>query len=193
MSLTRDSSGHEWQWWSIQFWFVMSQTHSFKTFLKSSEECTAWIISFTFWWYMHKKTLWEPGTPTGIHHVGSNHCWMQNRSRLGPDWWNCCYTKKVHETSTALPDDFVLLEVTTSKEKKVTDTFVIVKINKTVMTKLDTGTEVNVMPLWIYKQTETKLLQMRKTATKLRGYGGAKIPVIGMITVKCEFCDTEEQ
>ena len=33
---------------------------------------------------------------------------------------------------------------------------------------------------------------MRKTATKLCGYGGTNIPVVGKITVKCEFCDAEE-
>ena len=33
---------------------------------------------------------------------------------------------------------------------------------------------------------------MRKTATKLCGYGGTNIPIVGKITVKCEFCDAEE-
>ena len=33
---------------------------------------------------------------------------------------------------------------------------------------------------------------MRKTATKLCGYGGTNIPVVGKITVKCEFSDAEE-
>ena len=33
---------------------------------------------------------------------------------------------------------------------------------------------------------------MRKTATKLCGYGGTNIPVVGKITVRCEFCDAEE-
>ena len=34
---------------------------------------------------------------------------------------------------------------------------------------------------------------MRKTAAKLCGYEGTNIPVIGKITVKCKFCDVEEQ
>ena len=61
-----------------------------------------------------------------------------------------------------------------------------VKINnKKVMAKLDPA-EVNVVPSEIYKQIETEGVQMRKTATKLCGYGGTNIPVVGKITVKCE-------
>ena len=62
----------------------------------------------------------------------------------------------VHEASAASSDDFVLEEVSTRKEKKTTDAFVIVKINnKKVKAKLDTGAEVNMIPLRIYKQIET--------------------------------------
>ena len=61
-------------------------------------------------------------------------------------WVNCCKTKLVHEASAASSDDFVLEEVTTSKEKKV-----------------------------------------------IKGIEGTNIPVVGQITVKCKFCDTEEQ
>ena len=63
-------------------------------------------------------------------------------------WANCCYTKKVYETSIVRSDDFVLGEVKTSKEKKTIEVFVIVIIsNKKVKAKLDTGAEVNMMPL----------------------------------------------
>ena len=65
-------------------------------------------------------------------------------------WANCCYTRKVHEASTALSNDFLLEEFTISKEKKVTEAFVIGKINsKKVKAKLDNGVEVNVIPLQI--------------------------------------------
>ena len=81
-----------------------------------------------------------------------------------------------------LSDDFVLEEVRTSKEKKATEAFVTVKIkNKKVKVKLDTGAEVNVVPLRISKQIETKGVHTRKTATKLCGYGGTNIPVVGKI------------
>ena len=87
----------------------------------------------------------------------------------------------------------MLEEVTTSKEKKAIETFVIVKINnKKVKAKLDTRAEVNVMPLQIYKQIETEGVQMMKTSTKLCGYEGTNIPVVGKITAKCEFRDAEE-
>ena len=80
-----------------------------------------------------------------------------------------------------LSDDFVLEEVRTSKEKKATEAFVTVKIKNKVKVKLDTGAEVNVVPLQISKQIETKGVHTRKTATKLCGYGGTNIPVVGKI------------
>ena len=107
---------------------------------------------------------------------------------------NYCYFKKAHEASTTPSNDFVQEEVTTSKEKKVTEAFVIAKINnKKVKVKLDTGAEVNVMLLRICKQIETEAVQMRKIATKLCGYGGTNIPVIGKITMKCKLRDAKEQ
>ena len=113
-------------------------------------------------------------------------------ARRKKHWANCCYTKKIHEASAASSDHFVLDEETTSKEKKTIEVFVIMKINnKKVKAKLDI-VEVNVTLLCIYKQTETDAVQMRKTATKLCGYEGANIPVVGTITVKCKFCDAEE-
>ena len=36
-------------------------------------------------------------------------------------------------------------------------------------------------------------MTLEKTGTKLHGYGGNNIPVVGKITVKCESCDAEEQ
>ena len=107
---------------------------------------------------------------------------------------NYCYFKKAHEASIAPSNDFVQEEVTTSKEKKVTEAFVIAKINnKKVKVKLDTGAEVNVMLLRICKQIETEAVQMRKIATTLCGYGGTNIPVIGKITMKCKLRDAKEQ
>ena len=51
-------------------------------------------------------------------------------------------------------------EVETSKEKKATEAFVILKINnKKVKVKLDTGAEVNVMPLRVYEQLQTVILK----------------------------------
>lgn len=72
-------------------------------------------------------------------------------------WAKCCCTKKVYEALAAPSNDFVLEEVTTSKEKKETEAFVIIRINnKKLNAKLDKGAKVSVMPLRIYKQIETE-------------------------------------
>ena len=59
--------------------------------------------------------------------------------------------------------------------------------------KLDTGAEVNVMPLRVHEQIQSKDVKMKTTATKLCVYGGVNLPVVGKIHVKCEFRDAEEQ
>ena len=45
----------------------------------------------------------------------------------------------------------------------------------------------------VVSNLQTEGMQMRKTATKLCGCGKNNIPVVGKITVKCEFCDAKEQ
>ena len=62
-----------------------------------------------------------------------------------------------------------------------------------VKAKLNTEAKVNVILLRIYKQIETKGVQMRKTAIKLYGYGGTNSTVVRKIIVKCEFCEAEDQ
>ena len=109
-------------------------------------------------------------------------------------WANCCQTKKVHEASAAPSADFVIEEIGSNIEKKVTEAFRILKINnKKVKVKLDTGAEVNVMPLRVYEQIKSKDVKMKTTATKLCVYGGANLPIVGKIDVKYEFRDPEEQ
>ena len=58
--------------------------------------------------------------------------------------------------------------------------------NNKFKSKLDMGAEVNVISSEVYTHIETDRVQMRKTATKLCGYGGTNISVVGKITVKCE-------
>ena len=109
-------------------------------------------------------------------------------------WVNCCQTKKVHETSAAPSADFVIEEIGSNIEKKVTEACSILKLNnKKVKVKLDTGAEVNVMPVRVYEQIKSNDVKMKTTATKLFVYGGADIPIVGKIDVKCEFCNAEEQ
>ena len=59
--------------------------------------------------------------------------------------------------------------------------------------KLDTGAEVNVMPLRICKQIETEGVQTRKIATTLCGSEETNISVVGKITMKCKLRDAKEQ
>ena len=59
--------------------------------------------------------------------------------------------------------------------------------------KLDTEAEVNVMPLRVYEQIKSEDVKLKTTATKLCVYGGADLPIVGKIDVKCEFRDAEEQ
>ena len=87
-------------------------------------------------------------------------------------WANCCQTKKVHEASAAPSADFVIEEIGSNIEKKATEAFRILKINnKKVKVKLETGAEVNVMPLRVYEQIKSKDVKMKTTATKLCVYG----------------------
>ena len=109
-------------------------------------------------------------------------------------WASCCYTKKIHQASAGPSDDFVIEEIASSMVKKATEAFVIVKINnRKVKVKIDTGAEVNVMPLRVFEQIETEGIQMMKTTTKLCGYGGTNIPVVGKIMVQCKFREAEEE
>ena len=62
-------------------------------------------------------------------------------------------------------------------KEKSTEALAILKIsNKKVKVKLDTGTEVNVMPMRVFKQIEDG-----------HGYGGTSVPVEVKIKVMCEF------
>ena len=59
--------------------------------------------------------------------------------------------------------------------------------NKKVKVKLDTGAEVNVMPMTVFKQIEDGHVKMERKKTKLCGYDGTNIPVEAKIKVRCEF------
>ena len=58
--------------------------------------------------------------------------------------------------------------------------------------KSDTGSKVIVKLLGIYKQIKKEEVQMRKTATKVCGYGETNTQFVGMFTVKYKFHDAEE-
>ena len=109
-------------------------------------------------------------------------------------WRSCCMTKKGHEASTKSDDDFMIETVEAALKEKSTKALAILKINnKKVKVKLDTGAEVNVMLMRVFKQIEDGHVKMKRTKTKLCGYGGTSIPVKGKIKVMCEFRDAKQK
>ena len=82
-------------------------------------------------------------------------------------------TKKVHEASTKSDDDFVTETVEAALKENSTEALAILKINnKKVKVKLDTGAEVNVMLMRVFKQMEDGHVKIERTKTSLCGYGG---------------------
>lgn len=61
-------------------------------------------------------------------------------------------------------------------------------IRQRVKFKLDTGAEVNVLPIHIYNSTE-KIKKLEKRAVRITGYGGNTIPVEGVARLRCQFGD----
>ena len=103
-------------------------------------------------------------------------------------------TKKIHEASTIPDDDFVIETVEVALKEKSTEALAILKVNnKKVNVKLDTGAEVNVIPMRVFKQIEDGHVKMERTKTKLCGYGGTNIPLEGKIKVMCKFRDAKQK
>ena len=103
-------------------------------------------------------------------------------------WASCCMTKKIQKASTKSDDDFVIETVEAALKEKSAKALATLKINnKKVKVKLDTGAEVNVMPMTVFKQTEDGHVKMERKKTRLCGYDGTNIPVEAKIKVMCEF------
>ena len=64
---------------------------------------------------------------------------------------------------------------------------------KILKVKLDTGAEVNVILMRVFKQIEDGHVTMERTKTKLCEYDGTNIPVEGKIKVMCEFQDAKQK
>ena len=76
-------------------------------------------------------------------------------------------------------DDFFIGTVDCHGEDEV---FVQLKVGdgQTVKVKLDTGAQVNVMPVDIYRTLGKDTNELRPTNARLTAYGGNKIEVLGM-------------
>ena len=103
-------------------------------------------------------------------------------------------TKKVHEAFTISDGDFMIETVEAALKGKSTEALATQMINnEKVKVKLDTGAEVNVMLMRVFKQIEDGHVKIGKTKTKLCGYGGTNISVEGKIKVMCEFRDAKQK
>ena len=72
-------------------------------------------------------------------------------------------TKKVHKASNKSDDDFVIETVEAALKEKSAEALAILKINnKKVKVKLNTGAEVNVMPMRVFKQIEDGHVKMER-------------------------------
>ena len=104
-------------------------------------------------------------------------------------WASCCMSKSIHETTTKDEKeyDYVIEAVETDDKASKTEAFVVIEINKKkVRVKLDTGAEVNVMPIRVFQQIQNNI-KLEKTPTRLCAYDGASIPLEGKIKALCEF------
>ena len=79
-------------------------------------------------------------------------------------------------------------------KQKSTEALDILRINnKKVKVKLDSGAEVNVIPMRVFKQRENGHANMERRTTKLCTYGVTNVPVKGKIKVICEFRDDKKK
>ena len=109
-------------------------------------------------------------------------------------WLKCCkLLKEVKEISTE-DDDVYVIETVANNNAKQCNTEATVSLHikdAKVRMKIDTGAEVDVMPLRVFNQVNDRnkesILTMKSTSTKLIGYGGNEIPVCGVCSTACSF------
>ena len=108
-------------------------------------------------------------------------------------WSKCCKLRKEVKEISIDDDAFVIETVAYNDEKQCnTEATVVLHIKDAkVRMKIDTGAEVNVMPLRVFNQVNDRskesILTLKSTSTKLTGYGGNKIPVCGVCLANCSF------
>ena len=102
-------------------------------------------------------------------------------------WANCCTTKMISENTTEENHEYVIEVIKNTDQKEQAEATTIMKMNgKSVKVKLDTGAEVNVMPKRVFDLNRDKKTLLSQTSTRLKGYGGNNIPVLGATKVQCE-------
>jgi hypothetical protein len=99
-------------------------------------------------------------------------------------WASHCPTNKannLHEIETndseLIQDEFFVEEL--GSQDSENEWIIPMEVNDTTVSfKLDTGAQVNILPVDQYKRLKHRP-QLQKTDMKIRGYTGAKIPIIG--------------
>ena len=109
-------------------------------------------------------------------------------------WSKCCKLRKEVKEISIEDDDTYVIETVANYDKKQcnTEATVVLRIKDAkVRMKIDTGAEVDVMPLRVFNQVNDRnkesILTLKSTSTKLIGYGGNEIPVCGVCSAKCSF------
>ena len=105
-----------------------------------------------------------------------------------------CKSKTVHEVE--VPDDlncedgdfFIGVVNDVNQGKDEISVNLLIEDSNTIKVKLDTGVQVNVMPVQVYNSINTnKSKVLQPTKVKLTAYGGNNIPVIGSCQLKCKY------
>ena len=155
-----------------------------------------------------KKDKDEKVSTRNIQNKKCSYCGKQHKPRSCPaygqicrkckkknHWASCCRSKSINEATKENydDDDFLIEQVTIDERRqqernKQTEAFAVIRMNgKRVTAKLDTGAEVNVMPLRVFNQIADEETELKTTKVKLNGYSGEDIPVKGTVKLRCKF------
>ena len=100
----------------------------------------------------------------------------------------------ISENTTEENHEYVIEFIKNTDQKEQAEATTIMKMNgKSVKVKLDTGAEVNVMPKRVFDLIKDKKTLLSQTSTRLKGYGGNNIPVLGATKVQCEVNSNTEE
>ena len=95
-----------------------------------------------------------------------------------------CRSKTVHEVEASNNSSYEDGDLFIGVVNEVSDTNdeisvqLLVEGSDSIKVKLDTGAQVNVMPVQVYNSLKTKSKVLQPTKVKLTAYGGNRIPVL---------------
>ena len=95
--------------------------------------------------------------------------------------------KELYDDRTAISKRQQIDSMTRGYDAQKKEATLVMKMNdKNVRIKLDTGAEVNVMPIRVFSQI-ANTEDIEQSNVKLKGYGGSAIPVIGESFIRCAY------